>query len=229
MNYKPLIFLISLLFSLTSIAEEGKHLFLLSGQSNMKRFQHSQFFVPAMEKEYGAENVIFVKVAEGGQPISRWYKNWQSSKGETPKTTGDLYNQLMTQTKEAIKGQNITSVTFIWMQGERDAKDKNSDVYAASLKGLKAQLEEDLNRQDINFIIGRLSDSGIKRKKVNSDWDAIRKIQVAFAEQSPRAAWIDTDDLNGKKDAVHYEKPEGYKKMGERYVAAAIKLISDSE
>ena len=94
MNYKPLIFLISLLFSLTSIAEEGKHLFLLSGQSNMKRFQHSQFFVPAMEKEYGAENVIFVKVAEGGQPISRWYKNWQSSKGETPKTTGDLYNQL---------------------------------------------------------------------------------------------------------------------------------------
>ena len=135
----------------------------------------------------------------------------------------------MTQTKEAIKGQNITSVTFIWMQGERDAKDKNSDVYAASLKGLKAQLEEDLNRQDINFIIGRLSDSGIKRKKVNPDWDAIRKIQVAFAEQSPRATWIDTDDLNGKKDAVHYEKPEGYKKMGERYVAAAIKLISDSE
>ena len=115
------------------------------------------------------------------------------------------------------------------MQGERDAKDKNSDVYATSLKGLHAQLEEDLNRKDINFIIGRLSDSGIKGKKVNPDWDAIRKVQVAFAEENPRAAWIDTDDLNGKKDAVHYEKPEGYKKLGERYVEAAIKLITNSK
>ena len=51
-------------------AEEGKHLFLLSGQSNMKRFQHKQFFIPAVHAEYGAGNVIVIKNAEGGQPIS---------------------------------------------------------------------------------------------------------------------------------------------------------------
>ena len=222
--------LIALIFTFTSlVAEEGKNLFLLSGQSNMKRFQDKQFFVPAVESEFGKENVIFVKVAEGGQPISRWYKKWQSSKGETPEKLGDLYDQLMAQTKEAIKDQKISSVTFIWMQGERDAKDKNSDVYLASLKGLQTQLEEDLNRQDINFIIGRLSDSGIKGKRANPEWAALRKVQETFAAGNPRAVWIDTDDLNGEKDAVHYEKPEGYKKLGERYVEQAIALIKKFE
>ena len=65
-------------------AEEGKHQFLLSGQSNMKRFQHKQFFIPAMHAEYGARNVIVIKNAEGGQPISMWRKGWMSSNGEMP-------------------------------------------------------------------------------------------------------------------------------------------------
>ena len=63
-------------------ANEGKHLFLLSGQSNMKRFQHKQFFIPAVQAAYGADNVIVIKNAQGGQPISKWYRAWTSSKGE---------------------------------------------------------------------------------------------------------------------------------------------------
>ena len=98
------------------------------------------------------------------------------------------------------------------------------------LSKLKKQLEQDLDRTDINFIIGRLSDSGFYRRRYkkrinNPDWDTVRKAQVSFADASERAVWIDTDDLNGEKQELHYIKPEGYEKLGERYVEAAVTLV----
>ena len=208
-------------------ANEGKHLFLLSGQSNMSRFQHKQFFIPAMQAAYGADKVIVIKNAQGGQPISKWYKAWTSSKGEKPEKTGQLYDSLIEKVKEKTAGVQIKSVTFIWMQGEADVKAGNVDVYAKSFRGLLGQLERDLNRKDINIIIGRLSDFGLK-KRSNPKWGEMRKVQMALANENPRACWVDTDDLNGEKHRLHYLKPEGYRKLGERYVEAAKKLIKEN-
>ena len=155
-------------FSVTA-ADAGKHLFLLSGQSNMSRFQHKQFFIPAVQAAYGADHVIVIKNAQGGQPISKWYKAWTSGKGEKPEKTGELYDSLIENIKEEAAGIKIKSVTFIWMQGEADAKAGNVDVYAKSFRGLLEQLEKDLKRKDINIIIGRLSDYGLK-KRSNPKW-----------------------------------------------------------
>ncbi len=207
----------------------AKHLFILSGQSNMARFKPENTFQPAVEAEFGKENVIVIKDAQGGQPISRWYRDWKSAAGEAPESTGDLYDRLMEKVNPAIADQKIETITFIWMQGEADAKAQNAEVYLASLNGLKAQLEKDLKRTDINFVIGRLSDSGFfKRRGIpieNPQWDMMRKAQVAFAESHDNAVWIDTDDLNGEKNELHYIKPEGYDTLGERYAEQAVKLI----
>jgi hypothetical protein len=46
---------------------------------------------------------------------------------------------------------------------------------------------------------------------------------VAFAESDPRAAWVDTDDLNGDKNALHYTR-DGYAELGRRFAARAIEL-----
>jgi 2,4-dienoyl-CoA reductase-like NADH-dependent reductase (Old Yellow Enzyme family) len=59
-------------------------------------------------------------------------------------------------------------------------------------------------RTDIHFIIDRPSDSGFfrrrdKKRVENLHREEIRKAQQAFADASQRAAWIDTDDLNGKE------------------------------
>jgi hypothetical protein len=51
--------------------------------------------------------------------------------------------------KPAIKGAKLSSVTFIWMQGERDAKQKWGPVYEKSLRGLHAQFSKDLGRDDV--------------------------------------------------------------------------------
>jgi len=231
---RSLIIFLALLSGAVQAAEPGKqagkHLFVLSGQSNMARFKPKSWFTPGIQEALGAENVIVSFHAKGGQPISKWYKQWKTSKGESDPDGGKLYDALMETTKAVIQGEKIQTVTFIWMQGEADAKAGNSDVYLASLNGLKKQFEQDLKRTDINFIIGRLSDSGLYRRRDGKrqkapNWEGLRKAQEAFADALDRAVWINTDDLNGKKNSVHYTKPEGYEKLGERYVEAAVKLV----
>ena len=44
-------------------AEEGKHLFILSGQSNMANLAPNVSFTPAVEAAFGKDNVIVVKDA----------------------------------------------------------------------------------------------------------------------------------------------------------------------
>lgn len=211
--------------------QKGKHLFILSGQSNMAGLKTEESFAPAIESEFGKENVIVVKDARGGQPIRRWYKNWKSAEGNEPKAQPDLYDTLMTKVYTAIENENIESVTFIWMQGERDAREKLGAAYEKSLTGLYHQLSNDLKRKDINFIIGRLNDFDMLNEKY-PHWVMIRNIQVKVAESNPGFGWIDTDDLNdgynrkGKeiKDDLHMSA-EGYIIMGKLFADKSIQLI----
>ena len=209
----------------------AEHLFILSGQSNMQGHRPEEAFTPAVEKALGKENVVVVQDALGGQPIQRWYRDWKSPDGTKPEKTGDLYDRLLNKVKSAIEGKEIQSVSFFWMQGERDARMKWGEVYETSLLGLHRQLSKDLGRDDVAFVIGRLSDFDMKNERY-PDWTMIREIQVKVATSNPRFAWVDTDDLNDGKNRrgkdisndLHYSG-EGYKEFGRRMAAAALKLI----
>ena len=165
--------------------------------------------------------MIVVKSAQGGQPIRRWYKDWKPAQGDSPKADGALYDKLLTVVKEGIGTQKPDTLTFVWMQGERDAKENHGAVYAASLNGLLDQLRKDLKHEDLNFVIGRLSDFKAGAK---TDWEVVRKAQVKVAESSPYGDWVDTDDLNGPKDGLHYDKP-GYKELGKRFAEKSLALL----
>ena len=199
------------------------HLFILSGQSNMVGLKPEVSFTPAVTRAFAGDEVLVVKDAKGAQPIRRWYKKWKPAKGDEPKATGDLYDKLMKKVMEALKGRKPTTVTFVWMQGERDARERHGEVYAASFRGLVDQLQADLGRKDVNFVIGRLSDYGNGNKSY-PHWMMVRDAQVAVAEADPRGGWIDTDDLNGPKNGLHYTK-DGYKEMGTRFAAKAVELV----
>ena len=209
-----------------------KHLFILSGQSNMEYLDLKISFVPAIINALGEDSIIIVKDALGAQPISRWDKDWVSTKGEPRKNNGDLYDRLLSKTKMAIEGQTIQSVTFLWMQGEKDAVKKQSAVYATSFKRVIQQIKTDLNwDKDLYFVIGRLSDANLNNPRI-PDWNKMRDIQVSLAEESLLGAWVNTDDLNNRPDKktgeitdnVHYSK-EGYKIFGERLAQKAIEII----
>ncbi len=213
----------------------GKHLLILSGQSNMAGLKPEESFTPTMIEKFGEDNIIVVKDAHGGQPIRRWYREWKPLIGEKPEAPPDLYDSLMTKVYSAIEKEKIATITFIWMQGERDAREKHGEVYEESLTGLYRQLCNDLEREDTHFIIGRLSDFDMLNERY-PHWTMIRDIQVKVGESHSYFDWVNTDDLNdgmnraGKeiKNDLHMSA-EGYRIMGRRFADASIRLIENEK
>lgn len=213
------------LISLVGAKASAKNLFILSGQSNMARLDPNMSFAPAVAAAFGKDNVIVVKDAQGGQPIRRWYKKWKPPVGTSVQDEshlGDLYDRLMAKVRQAAKDQELESIVFVWMQGESDAKTRMADVYEASLKGLIQQLRDDLGRQDVCVVIGRLSDHG--NGTSGGGWNKVREVQVKTAHDDPLAAWVDTDEFNGPSNGLHYTK-DGYKALGALFAEKAIELI----
>jgi len=227
-------FILSLFLCLAAGAEHhAKHLFILSGQSNMQGHRPDEAFTPAVEKALGKDKVIVIQDALGGQPIHRWWKGWHDPQGKKPAQSGDLYDRLMGKVKPAIKGQKLASVSFVWMQGERDANMGWGDLYEEAIVGLHAQLAKDLgkNPKEMVFVIGRLSDFDLNNKRYRH-WTKVRKAQIKVANSNPKFFWVDTDDLNdgknrrGKeiKNDLHYSA-EGYKTLGKRFAESCLIAI----
>jgi len=181
-------------------------LFILSGQSNMEKLDESRSFTPAIKKAFPGDEVIVVKYAVGATPIRLWCKGWKAPEGSDEFWTNDmeqqgsLYDKLIEKVQEAIKGKTPDTVSFVWMQGERDAKGCVSASYEASLRGLIRKVREDMKCDDVTVVIGRLSTHLMNDKH----WEAIRAIQEKVATDDPRGAWVNTDGLNGPKNGVHY-------------------------
>jgi Carbohydrate esterase, sialic acid-specific acetylesterase len=234
LKFKSSILVILALLNLSSCTsqKEGKHLFILSGQSNMAGLKPEESFTPAIESEFGIDNIIVVKDAVGGQPIHRWYKDWKSPNDSTL-AKPDLYDSLMSKVYTAIENEEIQTITFIWMQGERDAREEWGEVYEQSLKGLYDQLSSDLNRDDINYVIGRLNDFDLENSRY-AHWQKVRQAQVDVANSDPRFARVNTDDLNdgfnraGKEisNDLHMSA-EGYVILGQRFADKSIELIKN--
>jgi Carbohydrate esterase, sialic acid-specific acetylesterase len=226
----------------TNVASgKGKHLFVLSGQSNMFHMDTDVSFTPAVEKAFGKDNVIVAKNAKTGAPLLQWDKDYKWPEGraipqgrkkpgkedKTELKTGELYDSLMAAIKKHTEGKSFDTVTFVWMQGETDAGKKTVDLYFESFDRVVARLKTDLKIESMNIVIGRLSDCGMD----NPEWVKMRELQVKYAEGHPNCAWVNTDDLNDKKkddgkieNALHYTE-EGYKILGERFAEKAIALI----
>ena len=216
------------------LSAQGKHLFILSGQSNMQAL-NPKTFTETVGSVFGDEKVIVVKDAKGGKPIRCWFDDWELKAFENPKRNlPNLYTPLISKTKKAIGNNQIATITFVWMQGERDARESLSGAYAENLMRVYKQLVRDLNYENINMVIGRLSDFDMTNS-VAPHWTKMRDVQVALANSSPRFGWINTDDLNeglnfkGKeiKNDLHMSV-EGYKKMGVRFAKKSIALIQDN-
>lgn len=197
----------------------------------MVRLDPSTSFIPTLESEFDKSNIIVVKDAKGSQPISRWYKKATITENETE--IGDLYDRLLKKVKDSIAEHKIKSVTFIWMQGERYARIENASRYEDYLLGLYYQLSEDLEWDDINFIIGRLNDFDMNNERW-PHWTKIREIQQKVGDSHPKFDWVNTDSfndgINAKGETIQNDlhmSVEGYKQLGEAFAKKAIYLIEE--
>jgi len=237
---KTTIALILILSASTSFADDKPvHVFIFSGQSNMANMDPKTGFVPEAKKLFGNEEVVYIKVAKGGQPICRWVKEWADiakEKGMDARHRERIlrgegvlfYQPILDQYKVLLeKHPKPTSVTFCWMQGERDANGGADAAYKDALRLLIAKLRRDLKRRDMNIVIGRIGDYAMDRPSCV----AVRKAQREIVNEDPRGAWVDVDDLNDKEingkleSVVHYNK-EGYVILGQRFARQGYALVT---
>lgn len=225
--------------SIGTAAEKPVHIIILSGQSNMAGMNPALGLEPEAKNLFPDAEVVYFKVARGGQPIRYWVEEWNEiatkhgidaqAKRAAEKNKGTIYYQpILDEYKKLLeKHPKPASVTFCWMQGERDAKEGLDAAYADALTQLIGNIRRDLKLPEMYFVIGRLSDFG---GPDNKPWQNVRKAQVDVAAADPRGAWVDCDDLNDKekngvkRDDLHYT-PEGYELLGRRYVRQARMLI----
>ena len=226
------------LTSWSEAAEKPTHLFILSGQSNMAGMNPKLGFEPELKKQFPNAETDYIKVAVGGRPIRLWLSNdWNAisekynlnKPQDSVPENSNYYAQILSQYKKMLQDHpEPTSVTFCWMQGERDSREKLSSAYEEALNTLISNLRRDLEQPEMNFVIGRLSD--FDQGATSENWEAVRQAQMKVANDDPHGAWVDCDDLNNKSkgdktwDDLHYTQ-EGYELLGRRYVRQAKALI----
>jgi hypothetical protein len=222
-------------FIATASASEqktGKHLFILSGQSNMTGTVKSAFADRVAER-FGEDNTVVAMRQKSGRGIRFWVADYRqpNDRGLTDKkmnSNGTEYKPLIEAALAATKGESFDTVGFIWMQGESDANNRLSKVYQESFLKLVKQLKKDLDRDDLYFVIGRINDYARSRPD-NTDWIQVREAQVKLGKTKGNG-WIDTDDLNGGDESkpdgdIHFPK-EGATILGQRFADKAIELIT---
>jgi hypothetical protein len=229
------------LANIGNAADKPVHIFILSGQSNMQGMNPKLGFEPETAKLFPDAEVVYFKVARGGQPIRLWVEQWDDiaakngidaqAKRAKDKNKGTVYYKpILAEYRKLLEPHpQPASVTFCWMQGERDAREELSAAYTESLKQLIANLRSDLKQPNMNFVIGRLSDWG-----QDVEWQNVRKAQLGVAAGDKRGAWVDCDDLNNKekngktRNDLHYTK-EGYELLGRRFARQAKLLIDGNK
>ena len=198
----------------------GRHLFILSGQSNMQRLKVGQSFTPLVTRALGGDDaVLVVKEAWGGQTIRRWCHSWQSAPGiavpaqESRRRSGDLYDRLLhsvlTAISRAESSAAVVSVTLVWMQGEEDAQPHLAPVYGRNLRSILQRLKRDLRlagqgaavSKGFKLVLGELNDYGLGLP-IEPHWRQIQTQQQALvSELSGRFAEHlieDLDDISAK-------------------------------
>ena len=227
--------LVGLNFGLSAKEKSGKHLFILSGQSNMTGTVRDAF-AKKVHEHFGEENATVVMRMKSGRGIRFWVADYNQPNGRgltTKKMTsnGQEYKPLIEAALAAAKDQSFDTVGFIWMQGESDANNRLSEVYEESFMKLIQRLKKDLEREDLYFVLGRINDYARSRPD-NEHWKQVRATQVKLGKTKGNA-WIDTDDLNGgdanKPDGdIHFPR-EGAAQLGQRFAEKAIELIHCSK
>jgi len=218
-------------------ANPGKHLFILSGQSNM-RSPVPESFEAAVSKVFGKNNVTVATFSVPSQSIRQWYKNWTPPEGvdleskqlKQAEPNGGLYDKLLETVRKKAGDQQFSTITFVWMQGEADGQAGWGAVYEKSFLGIIDQLKADLKRDDVRFVIGRINDH--HNIKEGNGREVVRGAQVKIGTENANGTWVNTDDLNTginpwcgyENDGEHFPNP-GYRVLGQRFARAACKQI----
>ena len=194
-----------LLLVVIAMTEASERVLLaFSGQSNMAFLPVRWFIVPRVRATY--RNTAVCKWARFGQSIVNWSNgNWVS------------------RTFDRAHGGSYTKVVWVWMQGERDAKDGMAqETYAGHLLQMLNKIDSQVATRwpgaEVLLVLGRIS-----AKAGDPRWDAIRAAQDEVATTlslSRTAISVDTRRLSKR---IHFFG--SYRALAHRFYEAIMQAL----
>lgn len=175
----------------------------------------------------------------GGTPTTP-RRNFYPGQNASDKGRGTLYHSMLRKYQNGIsrlvaEGHQPVIRGFVWMQGEQDAKHKESaTTYAASLKQLSHRLQEDIKAPEgFSVVFGQVlpfepaMDRFTYREQLRAQMEAADSASNS-SDRIPNAKMISTDGFGLMPDTVHYDA-SGQLKLGKEFAKAMKQLHSTSE
>ncbi|MCK5903020.1 MAG: sialate O-acetylesterase [Cocleimonas sp.] len=245
MSYGLLLIVLFLNFALLSTHVAAKdRIYILAGQSNMMgkgkthylssnyrktpanvkfyyqgrshKLARYAFFGPevgfahSIARAYPHDTHIIIKSVATGSSIKQWLPG------------SGLYKSTLRQVKLAGIANSPKIEAILWMQGEKDARDKHSATqYEDNLRRFINGLRNHLKSPQSMFIMGEINPDD----KAFSMTKLVQKAQKNIQHSSPNTLLVSTDGLGKIFDHVHYNA-NGQLELGKRFARAYLKAIS---
>jgi len=165
-------------------------------------------FVEAYRKANPGITVGIICWARGGTSIEQWHPDSSDAKA------GDLYNEAVKQTREALKlGGHLKGI--LWHQGESNSR--RSSKYGDLLVAHVERLRKDFGDAQLPFVFGQIG----RWKDTN---DKFNQQIVAMPETIPYSACVSSKGLTDF-DSSHFDR-ESQIEFGKRYAAAVLELLA---
>jgi hypothetical protein len=175
-----------------------------------------------LNEEFPHLNFIFIKYAIGGSSINDWLPHVES-KIKRDVDFGDLYGEFFNMTDSITAKYNTKPLAFLWMQGETDARYKNtSNSYEDNLKSLINKIREDFDSPNLPIIYGKVNPNTDGHNYVSNIQFAQEKIKNTI----PNTYLIDTEHLDKLTDKVHYSS-SGLLNLGEDFGIVLSKVLKE--
>lgn len=156
-----------------------------------------------------------VPAAVGGSPISSWEPG-----ALDPATNTHPYDDALARLRVALRDGTLRAI--LWHQGESDATAALSPLYADKLRALIARFRAEAGDPNLPFVIGALGRFGAK--PWSAEMQRVDSAHRAIAASVPHVAYVSSDGLLDKGDALHFDAAS-QRTFGERYAAAYLALV----
>ena len=167
-------------------------------------------FALALAEKHPDWQIGLIPCAHGGSPIDAW----QPGVAYEP-TKGHPWDDAIRRARIAMKSGQLAGI--LWHQGESDSKEGLAETYAEKLHALISQFRKTLNAPEVPFIAGQMGQFSEK------PWSEAKKVvdqaHRQLPEQVPNSAFVASDGLAHRGDAVHFDSAS-YRELGRRYAAA---------
>ena len=195
-------------------------------------------FAAELLKENPQQDIAIIKYSRGGTTLALngakffgcWYPDYNIE------NRLNQYDYFLETVKNAcairdIDGDGEEDILIpkgiIWMQGESDAVQTKimAQSYTKNLKRLMDLIRAAFRENDLPVVIGRISDSGVKKGKepVMNYGDIVRRCQEEYVKDDYFAALVKATDNYDYIDDWHYTS-ENYIDLGKEFAKAVLKL-----